>query len=69
VPLQVATTAHSEALRAFHLGMDLRLRAENICAIPALKTAISLDPQFALAYAQLGSASRTSATNPRGRRI
>ncbi len=32
------------------------LRADNIRAIPALKTAISLDPQFALAYAQLGSA-------------
>jgi eukaryotic-like serine/threonine-protein kinase len=56
VPLQVATTNSLEALRAFHLGMDLRLRADNARAIPALKTAISLDPQFALAYAQLGSA-------------
>jgi DNA-binding winged helix-turn-helix (wHTH) protein/tetratricopeptide (TPR) repeat protein len=56
VPLQVATTDSLEALRAFHLGMDLRLRADNVRAIPALKTAILLDPQFALAYAQLGSA-------------
>ena len=56
VPLPVATTDSLEALRAFHLGMDLRSRAENVRAIPALKTAITLDPQFALAYAQLGSA-------------
>ena len=56
VPLPVATTNSLEALRAFHLGMDLRLRAENVRAIPALKAAIALDPQFALAYAQLGSA-------------
>ncbi len=56
VPLQVATTDSLEALRAFHLGMDLRLRADNVRAIPALKTAIALDPQFALAYVQLGSA-------------
>jgi DNA-binding winged helix-turn-helix (wHTH) protein len=56
VPLPVATTDSLEALRAFHLGMDLRLRAENVRAIPALKAAIALDPQFALAYAQLGSA-------------
>ena len=56
VPLEVATTDSLEALRAFHLGMDLRWRAENVRAIPALKTAITLDPHFALAYAQLGSA-------------
>jgi eukaryotic-like serine/threonine-protein kinase len=56
VPLQVATTDSLEALRAFHLGMDLRSRADNVRAIPALMTAITLDPQFALAYAQLGSA-------------
>jgi DNA-binding winged helix-turn-helix (wHTH) protein/tetratricopeptide (TPR) repeat protein len=56
VPLQVATTDSLEALRAFHLGMDLRLRADNMRAIPALKAAITLDPQFALAYVQIGSA-------------
>lgn len=56
VPLQIATTDSLEALRAYHLGMDLRSRADNVRAIPALKTAIALDPQFAVAYAQLGSA-------------
>jgi DNA-binding winged helix-turn-helix (wHTH) protein/tetratricopeptide (TPR) repeat protein len=56
VPLQIATTDSLAALRAFHLGMDLRSREENVQAISALKTAIALDPRFALAYAQLGSA-------------
>ena len=55
-PLQVATTDSIDALRAFELGMELRTRADNVRAIPALKTAVALDPQFALAYAQLGSA-------------
>jgi tetratricopeptide (TPR) repeat protein len=56
VSLPVATTNSLDALRAFNLGMDLRLRADNARAIPALETAIALDPQFALAYVQLGSA-------------
>ncbi|HWB14761.1 MAG TPA: winged helix-turn-helix domain-containing protein [Vicinamibacterales bacterium] len=56
VSLPVATTNSLEALRAFNLGMDLRLRDDNAHAIPALETAVALDPQFALAYAQLGSA-------------
>jgi DNA-binding winged helix-turn-helix (wHTH) protein/tetratricopeptide (TPR) repeat protein len=56
VPLQVATTDSVDALRAFELGMELRARADNTRAIPALKSAVALDPQFALAYAQLGSA-------------
>ena len=55
-PLQVATTDSIDALRAFELGMELRSRADNVRAIPALKTAVAIDPQFALAYAQLGSA-------------
>jgi tetratricopeptide (TPR) repeat protein len=55
-PLQVATTDSIDALRAFELGIELRTRADNVRAIPALETAVALDPQFALAYAQLGSA-------------
>jgi DNA-binding winged helix-turn-helix (wHTH) protein/tetratricopeptide (TPR) repeat protein len=55
-PLQIATTDSIDALQAFELGMELRGRADNVRAIPAFKTAVALDPQFALAYAQLGSA-------------
>jgi tetratricopeptide (TPR) repeat protein len=54
-PIDVATTDSLEALRAYQLGMELRGRADNLKAIPALRTAIALDPQFAVAYAQLGS--------------
>jgi DNA-binding winged helix-turn-helix (wHTH) protein/tetratricopeptide (TPR) repeat protein len=54
-PLEVATTDSLEALRAYQLGMELRARADNLKAIPALKTAIALDPQFAAALVQLGS--------------
>ena len=54
-PIDVATTDSLEALRAYQLGMELRGRADNLKAIPALKAAIALDPQFAVAYAQLGS--------------
>jgi DNA-binding winged helix-turn-helix (wHTH) protein/tetratricopeptide (TPR) repeat protein len=54
-PVELATTDSLEALRAYQLGMELRARADNLKAIPALKTAIALDPQFAVAYAQLGS--------------
>lgn len=54
-PIEVATTDSLEALRAYQLGMELRARGDNLKAVPALKTAVALDPQFAVAYAQLGS--------------
>lgn len=54
-PIEVATTDSLDALRAYQLGMELRARADNLKAIPALKTAIALDPQFAVAFVQLGS--------------
>jgi eukaryotic-like serine/threonine-protein kinase len=49
------TTNSLEALKAYQLGMELRTHTRNIDAIPAFKTAIALDPNFAIAYAQLGS--------------
>jgi DNA-binding winged helix-turn-helix (wHTH) protein/tetratricopeptide (TPR) repeat protein len=56
VPLEIATSDSLDALRAYQLGVDLRARSDNLRAIPAFKTAVALDPRFALAYAQLGSA-------------
>jgi DNA-binding winged helix-turn-helix (wHTH) protein/tetratricopeptide (TPR) repeat protein len=68
IPLEVATTESIDALRAYQLGLDLRARADNQHAIPALQTAVSIDPQFAIAYAQLGSAysnqANTAAATP-----
>ena len=56
VPIEQATTSSLEALKAYQLGVDLRTHYKNVEARAVLKTAIALDPNFAIAYAQLGSA-------------
>ncbi|MHB8525836.1 MAG: tetratricopeptide repeat protein [Candidatus Acidiferrales bacterium] len=56
VPIEQATTDSLEALKAYQLGLELRARDNSPKAIPAFKAAITLDPNFAMAYAQLGSA-------------
>lgn len=55
VPVEQATTSSLEALKAYQLGLELRAHSRNLEARPAFKTAIALDPDFAIAYAQLGS--------------
>lgn len=55
VSIEQATTSSLEALRAYQLGLDLRSHSKNVEARDVLKTAIALDPDFAIAYAQLGS--------------
>jgi eukaryotic-like serine/threonine-protein kinase len=55
VTVAAGTTNSLEALKAYQLGLDLRAHTRNLDAIPAFKTAIALDPSFAIAYAQLGS--------------
>jgi eukaryotic-like serine/threonine-protein kinase len=55
VPVEQATTNSLEALKAYQLGLELRAHSKNLEARPAFKTAIALDPSFAIAYAQLGS--------------
>jgi len=54
VPVAKATTASLEALKAFSLGQQVREQQGETAAIPPLKRAIELDPDFALAYATLG---------------
>lgn len=56
VPIDQATTSSLDALKAYQLGLELRARDNSVKAIPAFKTAVTLDPDFAMAYAQLGSA-------------
>lgn len=53
-PLEDATTPSLEALKAFSLGM-LKERVNDAEAIPFLKRAIELDPNFASAYEGLGA--------------
>jgi serine/threonine protein kinase/Flp pilus assembly protein TadD len=53
-PLEQATTSSLEALQAFSLGEAEHLKTNDDAAIPHLKRAIELDPNFAMAYATLG---------------
>jgi len=56
MPLQQATTSSLEALQAFTLGQAEHQKLDDEKAIPHLKRAIELDPNFAMAYATLGVA-------------
>ena len=53
-PLFEATTPSLEALKAFSLGQKALLEKSAVDAIPFYKRAIELDPNFALAYSQMG---------------
>jgi DNA-binding winged helix-turn-helix (wHTH) protein/tetratricopeptide (TPR) repeat protein len=55
VPLMQATTGSLAALRAFNQGEEKHLNGRDTEAIVDYKLAIDLDPQFALAYARLGT--------------
>jgi serine/threonine protein kinase/tetratricopeptide (TPR) repeat protein len=53
-PIAEATTPSLEALKAFSLGMQARANKGEDVAAPFFKQAITLDPNFAMAYAVLG---------------
>ena len=55
-PLEQATTSSLEALQAFSLGQAEHQRLADEKAIPHLKRAVELDPNFAMAHATLGVA-------------
>ena len=54
MPLEQATTSSLEALKAFSLGQAEHMKLAEDKAIPYLKQAAELDPNFAMAYATLG---------------
>jgi serine/threonine protein kinase/tetratricopeptide (TPR) repeat protein len=56
VPIQQATTASLEALKAYALAREYRSRGMESDSIPLFKHAIEIDPSFAMAYAQLATA-------------
>ena len=58
-PLEQATTPSLEALKAFSSGAQVADAAGWAAAIPFLKHAVELDPNFALAYAYLGVGATT----------
>ncbi|HKS66572.1 MAG TPA: protein kinase, partial [Candidatus Acidoferrales bacterium] len=55
-PLDEATTSSLDALKAFSQGYELHGDGDDAGAIAPLKTAVGLDPNFAMAYAALGIA-------------
>ena len=57
-PVEQATTASLEALRAFNLGEETRARSGDLAALPFFTRAIDLDPNFAMAYARLSTVYR-----------
>jgi tetratricopeptide (TPR) repeat protein len=54
-PVEQATTPSLEALQAYSLARKIQMgRGDNAGAVPVYERAISLDPNFALAYTALG---------------
>jgi serine/threonine protein kinase/Flp pilus assembly protein TadD len=55
VPAPNATTPSLEALKAYSMGIETRLKTGDVQAIPFFEHALELDPNFALAAARLGA--------------
>src|SRR5581483_12025918 len=53
-PLAEATTSSLEALKAYSTGMKLAVSSGNAAAIPLFRRAVEIDPEFSVAYANLG---------------
>jgi predicted Ser/Thr protein kinase len=53
-PLYEATTPSLEALKAYSAGMRVSFSTGCADAVPLIKRAVEIDPQFATAYAALG---------------
>jgi serine/threonine protein kinase/predicted Zn-dependent protease len=54
-PIEQATTPSLEALQAYSLGRKTLGAGGNAAAVPLFQRAIHLDPNFAMAYASLGT--------------
>jgi serine/threonine protein kinase/tetratricopeptide (TPR) repeat protein len=59
-PLEAATTSSLEALKEFSVGEAQHQKFDDEGAIPHLKRAVELDPNFAMALAVLGVASNNT---------
>ncbi|MBZ5559847.1 MAG: protein kinase [Acidobacteriia bacterium] len=55
VPLPDATTPSLEALKAYSMGVETRVKTGDLQAIPLFEHALDLDPNFALASARLAA--------------
>ena len=58
-PIEQATTPSLEALQAYGMGRrNMMIKADYAAAVPLLERSIQLDPNFAMAYAMLGTTYR-----------
>ena len=55
VPAPNATTPSLEALKAYSMGVETRLKTGDVQSIPLFVHALEIDPDFALASARLGA--------------
>ena len=55
-PLEAATTSSLDALKEYSLGEAAHAKFDDDAALPHLKRAVELDPNFAMAWAVLGVA-------------
>ena len=62
-PLEQATTSSLDALQAFTLGQAEHQKTNDDAAIPHLKHAVELDPNFAMAWATLGVSTNNTGRN------
>src|SRR5215470_12754098 len=62
-PLEQATTSSLEALKAYSAAVIARHARGGPAAIPLLQQAIAIDPQFAMAHADLGFVLSTGQTD------
>ncbi len=65
-PLDEATTSSLEALQAFSQGNEAHQKMDEDAAIPHLKKAVELDPNFAMAWATLGVSSTNTGHDTEG---
>ncbi len=66
-PLVEATTSSLPALKSLSLGDQERARGDDLGSIPFYRAAIQQDPEFALAYARLGTVYSNTGEDVRGR--
>ena len=55
-PLEQATTSSLDALKEYSLGHEAHSYEEDAAAIPHFQRAVQLDPNFAMAYGEMGTA-------------
>jgi tetratricopeptide (TPR) repeat protein len=55
-PLESVTTSSLKALQSYSEGVEMRNARGDAAAIPFFLRAVELDPEFAMAYSQLGNA-------------